>query len=368
MLFVRSAEAVQNHIKTAGFDFSPSDDDEEDVFSTASADESLSDNETVSVRAASRKDRQWKLPLTKIRSSGSGKQPTPPIKANTRRRRSRSRSRSPSSTNRSRSRSTSSSGITITDDEDEQPHPAPWSLPPHHPAHAMRPPMFPGPGPAPIHPMFRPSNALPFRMPGPGAFPFPHASHFPAPPGPGASFHPPPPAPAALPMPQPSPPPQPRDISLHILVHRPNHPTPLDRRLLAQAPLMSRAIEEVARDYVRRDLGDNGRIGLTVALQKVVLPGGVEYDLSGWRGGDLRGLVEGANGGGRMGGVPHFVVSVRQPVRGAVDVGRGAPVVVDVRPGGEGQGGKKKGGGPGGKGGAVFWSAPPGQVGAVGGE
>lgn len=366
MLFVRSAEAVQNHIKTAGFDFSPSDDDEEDVFSTASADESLSDNETVSVRAAPRKDRQWKLPLTKIRSSGSGKQPTPPVKANTRRRRSRSRSRSPSSTNRSRSRSTSSSGI--TDDEDEQPHPASWSLPSHHPAHAMRPPMFPGPGPAPIHPMFRPSNALPFRMPGPGAFPFPHASHFPAPPGPGASFHPPPPAPAALPMPQPFPPPQPRDISLHILVHRPNHLTPLDRRLLAQAPLMSRAIEEVARDYVRRDLGDNGRIGLTAALQKVVLPGGVEYDLSGWRGADLRGLVEGANGGGRMGGVPHFVVSVRQLVRGAVDVGRGAPEVVDVRPGGEGQGGKKKGGGPGGKGGAVFWSAPPGQVGAVGGE
>lgn len=346
MLFVRSAEAVQNHIKTTGFDFPPSeeddDDDEDDVFGTASADESLSDNETVSVRAAPRKDRQWKLPLTKTRSSG--KQPTPPVKANTRRR--RSRSRSPTSTNRSRSRSTSSSGI--TDDEDEQqPHLTPWSFPPHHP---MRPPMFPGPAPGP---MFRPSNAPPFRMPQPGTFPFPPAFHHPAPRGP-----------ASLP----GFPPPPRDISLHILIHRPDHPNnPLDRRLLAQAPLMARAIEEVARSYVRRDLGDNG--GLTAALQKVALPSGVEYDLSGWRGADLRGLVEGGNGGGGVGGVPHFVVSVRQMVGGMGGVVRGAPEVVDVRPGGEGQGGslRKKGGGQG-KGSGGGWKAPSGQVVAVGGN
>lgn len=352
MLFVRSAEAVQNHIKTTGFDFCPSeadddDDDEDDAFGTASADESLSDNETVSVRAAPRKDRQWKLPLTKTRSSG--KQPTPPVKANTRRR--RSRSRSPTSTNRSRSRSTSSSGITDNEDEQQQPHPAaaPWSFPPHHP---MRPPMFPG---MPPNPMFRPPNAgPPFRMPpGPGAFPFPHASHFP---GPSPGFHPTPPA--AFPGF-----PTPRDISLHILVHRPDHPnTPLDRRLLAQAPLMAPAIEEVARNYIRRE-GHGG--GLTAALQKVVLPGGVEYDLSGWRGADLRGLVDGGNAGGGGGGVPHFVVGVRQ--MRAPEVGRGAPEVIDVRPGGEGQGGslRKKGGGLGGKGG---WKGPPGELVAVGGK
>ncbi|KAK1831715.1 hypothetical protein QBC39DRAFT_371659 [Podospora conica] len=370
MLFLRSAEAVQNHIKTAGFDFAPyddeeDDDEEEDVFATGSADESLSDNEAISVVSVRPVPRR-KLPLTKTRSSGSGsgngsKQP---VKANTRRRRSRSRSRSPTSTNRSRSSSSSGSDDDDDEHQEQQPQQVRWSLPPHpnmnynmhpRPSHPFQ------PGPLP-----RPPNSMNFAL-GPRKHVFPPGFGMPLgmPPMPPmtSGFHPPPPPGATAPKqdqhtPQTAQPA--RDISLLILVtdHANSTRPPVERRVLAQAPLTSRAIEDAARAYVRQEFSE---VSVTAALQRVTLPSGAEFDVSGWRGGDLKGWVDAGLGGG--GGIPHFVVQVGMwpstPRPGAQVPPAPVPGVVQVGEG-QGQAGKKKGGAGGGKvSGAVAGPPPP---------
>ncbi|KAK3357724.1 hypothetical protein B0T25DRAFT_168094 [Lasiosphaeria hispida] len=339
-LLVKSAEAVQNYIGTNGFAFAPGDDDNDDDESdfdgpsyrvnrrdTASTCESLSDNETVSVAPATSK-----APSRGSRKSvvAAGTRHVEPMWATsdkgpstTRRPRPRSRS---SSRSRSRSRSASSSrassrtgtGTRSPSREPAADRPANFRVY-SHPGYGMqvRPPNVHRGWAAAAGPPAPPAPPQPYMR-----FPVPfHGSHPPPPPPPavvrtaGSSPTPPSPPnnrlnttpplapplvasaptkpiPAPLPASTTSPttttqtsPQAPRDIRLLI-----THPGGA-QHILTQSPLSIRAIAQVATAYVRRNRPQQPQRPPLHACVRRVAVEKTWYDVSGFGGDDLSGLV-----------------------------------------------------------------------------
>lgn len=283
LLLNRSCEAVQHHITTHGFDFVPEKDDEDDDISDSefsvhvredSADESLSDNETVSIASTARVPNLSRS--SRKRPSG-GKQ-AGKNKANTRR--PRSRSRSPTST----SRSSSAASDRAANPPPAQP-PANFSPIPHpgygmqvRPPHVHPNPWRNEPTPNPSRPPF----VLASRPPAPYVSPFY---------GSGAarpsvfSTKPSPPAATSQTAPK-------HDIRMLVRLHGLANG---EQRVLESVPLTVRSISEAAKSYARRNRGKFFNLNPAWQLRAVVRRvkmGDVDYDVSGYAGDDLRPLVE----------------------------------------------------------------------------
>ncbi|KAK5663884.1 hypothetical protein OQA88_92 [Cercophora sp. LCS_1] len=295
LLLTRSAEAVQHHITAHGFDFVPEKDeldDEDDVsdseFSARirddSADESLSDNETVSIASTARVPNvsrsSRKRPSSSKQSSKN--------KANTRR--PRSRSRSPTST----SRSSSASSVRVAN---PPPPPHPLNFP--HPGYGMqlRPPH--------MHPAGPWRNSEPNPNSNPPRPPFVIGTRPPPPPGPFPGSHQPPKPPVLQKVPPPVAGPMPpvipkRDIRMLI---RLRGASTAEQRVLESVPLTVRSISEAAKTYVRRNqakfLNPNTPWQLRAVVRRVKMSD-TDYDVSGYSGDDLRPLVDAVSKAGVM--------------------------------------------------------------------
>ncbi|KAK4448570.1 hypothetical protein QBC34DRAFT_426321 [Podospora aff. communis PSN243] len=336
-LFLRSAEAVQHHITANGFDFAPEKDDDSDFGSVsgraqddddASTDESLSDNETVSVASTSKANHNSR----RVRQSGKANNKAPvPARANTRR--PRSRSPSPST---ARSASASSSRASSPDASRGGPDASHvrWRAPPH-PGYGMqiRPPhmhtpwrsdpnlsrqSFPRPPVFMGNPVANPLTN-PGLPPAPSTLSVPPAAALPGAPLPTTKVFqdvfPPAPAPA---KPQQPSPPFPgkqqapttllRDVRLRFRFEGGKQP---ERRVLEQMPLTMRGVHNAAAAYLRRQSRNNSVWPARVSVRQIII-GDVEYDLSGYRGDDLRPLMDShASGSGTV--VPEFEIEVSSP-------------------------------------------------------
>ncbi|KAK0622890.1 hypothetical protein B0T14DRAFT_564303 [Immersiella caudata] len=360
-LFLRSAEAVQHHITANGFDFAPEKDDDSDFGSVsgrarddddASTDESLSDNETVSVASTSKANHSAR----KLRHSGKANNKAPvPARANTR----RPRSRSPSpSTARSASVSSSRASSPDASRGDPDASHVRWRAPPHpgygvqmRPPHMhtpwrsdpnlsrqsfARPPVFmgnplanpgyvhqrmftAGPGGPPPPPPPPPTTAQPTTLPPASSSPssVPPAAALPAAPLPTTKvfqdvF---PPAPARPQQPsvpfsgkQQAPTTLIRDVRLRFRFDGGKQP---ERRVLEQLPLTMRGIHNAAAAYLRRQPRNNSVWPARVSVRQITI-GDIEYDLSGYRGDDLRPLIEfHTSGPGVV--IPEFEIEVSSP-------------------------------------------------------
>ncbi|KAK0645902.1 hypothetical protein B0T16DRAFT_390433 [Cercophora newfieldiana] len=371
-LFLRSAEAVQHHITANGFDFAPEKDDDSDFGSVsgkggdddgdASTDESLSDNETVSVASTRKANHGGRGKLRQ--STSKSNRASAPVRANTRR--PRSRTRSPSTARSASVSSTrASSPDTARADHDAaashvrwraHPHPGygmqirpphmhtPWRSDPNlsRQPFVMRPPVFTGknnnqghlhygmfttgpgaaaPPPPPPPTTAQPTNPTPPPPPAPSGTSssvVPTVAAPPAAPLPATKvfqdIFPPAPTNAKpqqgfLPFPGKQQPPHLlRDVRLRI---RFEGGKKHERRILEQMPLTMRGIHNAAAAYLRRQPANNRMWPARVAVRQIMV-GGAEYDLSGYRGDDLRPLVDSYTAGaGAV--VPEVEVEVSFP-------------------------------------------------------